>query len=202
MMIIIDSSSTPMGRQQLNTPTRNTQMLTPATGLAPRTVAVNSRLAGGPTTPYQPINRFNNRTPYQGSALVAQNTPGMGGGRTTPFPIIDTRKQNVMEKMIDFIISDGPTNRFAMICNNCFGHNGMALQEEFEYVSFRCAFCGHMNGARKMRPKARGLSPPVKKAILSNNNTDSTSSDEEGETGAFTWLAFSWKTFNSIQSCI
>lgn len=77
----------------------------------------------------------------------------------TPFPVIDTRKQNVMEKMMDFIISDGPSNRFAMICVSCCGHNGMALQEDFEYVAFKCAFCATLNPARKMRPKARGLSP-------------------------------------------
>ena len=103
----------------------------------------------------------------------------------TPFPVIDQRKQNVMEKMMDFIISDGPSNRFAMICNSCCGHNGMALQEEFEYVAFKCAFCGVLNPARKLRPKARGLSPERRpQLMISNKETSSSSSEEEGEDDA------------------
>lgn len=102
----------------------------------------------------------------------------------TPFPVIDTRKQNVMEKMMDFIISDGPSNRFAMICTGCCGHNGMALQEDFEYVAFKCAFCGTLNPSRKIRPKARGLSPARKPHQLmvtgkAVNMSSSSSEDEE-----------------------
>lgn len=100
--------------------------------------------------------------------------------KKTPFPVIDARKQNIMEKMMDFIISDGPSNRFAMICSSCCGHNGMALQEDFEYVSFKCAFCSTMNPARKIRPKAQGLSLERKPMMLLESKAmESTSSSEE-----------------------
>lgn len=33
----------------------------------------------------------------------------------------------------------------------------MALQEEYEYAAFRCAFCGTMNPSRKSRPIAPKL---------------------------------------------
>lgn len=102
--------------------------------------------------------------------------------KKTPFPVIDARKQNVMEKMMDFIISDGPSNRFAMICSSCCGHNGMALQEDFEYVAFKCAFCATLNPARKIRPKAQGLSLERKPIMLLDSKAmESTSSDEEEE---------------------
>lgn len=125
--------------------------------------------------------------------MAATATPGLPqlnfSTQKTPFPVIDTRKQNVMEKMMDFIISDGPSNRFAMICNGCCGHNGMALQEDFEYVAFKCAFCATLNPARKMRPKARGLSPERKPVLQMLNDKaargdTSSSSSEEDEAAA------------------
>ena len=36
---------------------------------------------------------------------------------------------------MELLIGDGPQNRYALICNECKSHNGMALREEFEYVS-------------------------------------------------------------------
>ena len=35
-----------------------------------------------------------------------------------------------------------------MICFNCHVHNGMALSEEFEHVSFFCYKCAHYNPSR------------------------------------------------------
>ena len=36
---------------------------------------------------------------------------------------------------MEYFVGDGPSNRYALICNKCAGHNGMALKEEFEYIS-------------------------------------------------------------------
>ncbi|KAF0027797.1 hypothetical protein F2P81_020538 [Scophthalmus maximus] len=47
--------------------------------------------------------------------------------------------------------------RYALICQQCFSHNGMALKEEFEYLAFRCAYCYFLNPARKTRPQAPRL---------------------------------------------
>lgn len=44
--------------------------------------------------------------------------------RRTPFPIINQHTKGVMEKMVDYLVGDGPHNRFAMICKQCYGHNG------------------------------------------------------------------------------
>ena len=38
--------------------------------------------------------------------------------------------------------------RYALICRQCQSHNGMALREEFEYVSYRCCYCHYWNPAR------------------------------------------------------
>lgn len=57
----------------------------------------------------------------------------MPAGPPMPRPILP-RDRGVMDKLVEFIVGDGPSNRFALICRQCGSHNGMALQEEFEYL--------------------------------------------------------------------
>lgn len=42
----------------------------------------------------------------------------------TPFPIINQNQKGMFEKIVDFLINDGPSNRYGMICKECHGHNG------------------------------------------------------------------------------
>uniref|UniRef100_A0A6I8RNN0 Endoplasmic reticulum junction formation protein lunapark n=1 Tax=Xenopus tropicalis TaxID=8364 RepID=A0A6I8RNN0_XENTR len=67
------------------------------------------------------------------------------------------RERGAMDRVIEYLVGDGPQNRYALICQQCFSHNGMALKEEFEYVAFRCAYCYFLNPARKTRPQAPRL---------------------------------------------
>ncbi|XP_025081983.1 endoplasmic reticulum junction formation protein lunapark-B-like isoform X2 [Pomacea canaliculata] len=62
------------------------------------------------------------------------------------------QKRGAVDKLIDFMVGDGPQNRYALICQQCHSHNGMALPEEFEYLSFRCCYCYYLNTSKKMRP--------------------------------------------------
>ena len=39
-----------------------------------------------------------------------------------------------MDRVVEYLVGDGPANRFALICRQCQSHNGMALKEEFEYI--------------------------------------------------------------------
>lgn len=54
-----------------------------------------------------------------------------------------------MDKFVEFVIGDGPNNRYALLCSQCHSHNGMALPEDFEYTTFRCAYCYTVNPARR-----------------------------------------------------
>ncbi|XP_063789472.1 endoplasmic reticulum junction formation protein lunapark [Pseudophryne corroboree] len=67
------------------------------------------------------------------------------------------RERGALDKVVEYLVGDGPQNRYALICQQCFSHNGMALKEEFEYVAFRCAYCYFLNPARKTRPQAPRL---------------------------------------------
>nr|XP_018905044.1 PREDICTED: protein lunapark isoform X2 [Bemisia tabaci] len=53
-----------------------------------------------------------------------------------PRPILPTEK-TILEKLVELIVGDGPSQRFALICSACNSHNGMALKEEFEYLGSR-----------------------------------------------------------------
>uniref|UniRef100_A0A182VBE5 Endoplasmic reticulum junction formation protein lunapark n=2 Tax=Anopheles merus TaxID=30066 RepID=A0A182VBE5_ANOME len=102
--------------------------------------------------------------------------------RRTPFPIINQNEKGVLEKMVDYLVGDGPTNRFAMICSECCMHNGMVLKEEYEYTAFRCAFCNALNPAKKQRPVAPRL-PYEQEQLDRLSQKPDTSSESEAEEG-------------------
>uniref|UniRef100_UPI00358F07AB endoplasmic reticulum junction formation protein lunapark n=1 Tax=Myxine glutinosa TaxID=7769 RepID=UPI00358F07AB len=110
---------------------------------------------GGPperllmTSPHGPIpgRRF---VPIDFGAPCA---PGMHPpGPPLPRPILP-RQRGMADRIIEYLVGDGPQNRYALICHQCCSHNGMALREEFEYIAFRCAYCFSMNPARKAKPQ-------------------------------------------------
>ncbi|XP_072246686.1 endoplasmic reticulum junction formation protein lunapark-B isoform X2 [Leuresthes tenuis] len=92
------------------------------------------------------------RTPYSPISGVGMHPPGPPLAR----PILP-KDRGAMDRVIEYLVGDGPQNRYALICQQCFSHNGMALKEEFEYVAFRCAYCYFLNPARKTRPQAPRL---------------------------------------------
>lgn len=50
-------------------------------------------------------------------------------------------------QVIEYLVGDGPNNRYALICKQCFSHNGMALKEEFDYTGMTCS---KLNSANKI----------------------------------------------------
>lgn len=51
-----------------------------------------------------------------------------------PLRPILPRERTIVDRLIDALVGDGPDRRYALICQECSAHNGMALQEEFEYL--------------------------------------------------------------------
>ncbi|XP_039995709.1 endoplasmic reticulum junction formation protein lunapark-B isoform X2 [Xiphias gladius] len=92
------------------------------------------------------------RTPCSPIPGVGMHPPGPPLAR----PILP-KDRGAMDRVIEYLVGDGPQNRYALICQQCFSHNGMALKEEFEYLAFRCAYCYFLNPARKTRPQAPRL---------------------------------------------
>lgn len=44
--------------------------------------------------------------------------------QSTPFPIINQNQKSLFEKVVDYLINDGPSTRYGMICKECYSHNG------------------------------------------------------------------------------
>uniref|UniRef100_A0A665TIV2 Endoplasmic reticulum junction formation protein lunapark n=1 Tax=Echeneis naucrates TaxID=173247 RepID=A0A665TIV2_ECHNA len=86
---------------------------------------------------------------------------GLSAGMHPPGPPLARpilpKDRGAVDRVIEYLVGDGPQNRYALICQQCFSHNGMALKEEFEYLAFRCAYCYFLNPARKTRPQAPRL---------------------------------------------
>ncbi|XP_053327331.1 endoplasmic reticulum junction formation protein lunapark [Spea bombifrons] len=87
------------------------------------------------------------------------------------------RERGAVDRVIEYLVGDGPQNRYALICQQCFSHNGMALKEEFEYIAFRCAYCYFLNPARKTRPQA----PRLQEFNFERPRTDSQGSISAGQ---------------------
>ena len=45
------------------------------------------------------------------------------------------RERSAPERILEYLIGDGPQNRYALICRECHSHNGMAFKEEYDFLS-------------------------------------------------------------------
>lgn len=145
-----------------------------------------------PLLPVTPGPAFTPRGPgaplYTPRAPVAGATP-----RGVPMPRpVAPRERGVMDRLIDYMMKEGPNNSYALVCRQCETHNGMALKEDFPYMAYRCAYCYFWNPARKQRPAPPRLEPlqqpppPPPAGSDSSSSDDDTSpddSEEEGNTG-------------------
>ncbi|CAG4963891.1 unnamed protein product [Colias eurytheme] len=127
-------------------------------------------------------------TPNKNMNLVPA-TPGVvfNGPRLRsdqlPRPLPDSNR-SALDKVVDYLLKDGPNYRMALICTECFSHNGMAMIEEFDYVSYKCAYCGKLNPARKQRPAAPALTAHralAYHAAAANDDSSLASSASESE---------------------
>lgn len=80
-------------------------------------------------------------------------------------PILPAERSSI-SRLIDVVVGDGPSNRYALICCYCHCHNGMALKDEFEYLAYRCCYCNAYNPPRKVRPSA----PRIENTVSSCNS--------------------------------
>ncbi|XP_040005185.1 endoplasmic reticulum junction formation protein lunapark-A [Xiphias gladius] len=174
----IELESTPVGPQMTPKPgqelrQRSVIPKTPPVVVNPASsAAARPPSASAPTYPGRSSHSAPGGPPERSlSAIAAQQslmrkpvtpgTPVPGVGMHPPGPPLARpvlpRERGAMDRVIEYLVGDGPQNRYALICQQCLSHNGMALKEEFEYIAFRCAYCYFLNPARKTRPQAPRL---------------------------------------------
>uniref|UniRef100_A0A8C4N3C9 Endoplasmic reticulum junction formation protein lunapark n=1 Tax=Equus asinus TaxID=9793 RepID=A0A8C4N3C9_EQUAS len=139
------------------TPASSSQGPPPQVSVSPGPPKDTSAPGGPPERTVTPAMSSNVLPRRLGSP--ATSVPGMGlhpPGPPLARPILP-RERGALDRIVEYLVGDGPQNRYALICQQCFSHNGMALKEEFEYIAFRCAYCFFLNPARKTRPQAPRL---------------------------------------------
>ncbi|XP_078580503.1 endoplasmic reticulum junction formation protein lunapark-A-like isoform X2 [Branchiostoma floridae x Branchiostoma japonicum] len=175
--------------RQRRTPAPPAQPNIPRLAVAPTRVETPPQ--GTPAPPRPPGNLVpatpsivSPRTPSRGPPEWHAGTPWPTGVPSRPpgpplaRPILP-RERTVFDRVVDYLVGEGPSSRFALICQQCHSHNGMALQEEFEFITFRCAYCYTLNPARKVRPTAPKLLPDEPRAHSSTSGEDVYSEEEQ-----------------------
>lgn len=134
------------------------------------------------SSPVAPLAGTQSLLPRAPLPITPQRRPiGQELRKRTPFPIVNQQGKGVLERIVDVLIGDGPKDRFGMICKECFAHNGMALKEDFDYATFRCAFCNALNPARKARPIAPRLPEQHFSPLKRDSSSSSTPTDVDSE---------------------
>lgn len=94
-------------------------------------------------------------------------------------PIL-SKDRTLFERVVDWVVADGPDNRFALICRYCYGHNGMSLAEEYETINFRCCYCYNLNTATNKRHQIHDqLQPEREKSDQASKTTSETDKKAE-----------------------
>uniref|UniRef100_A0AAV2JJ92 Endoplasmic reticulum junction formation protein lunapark n=1 Tax=Knipowitschia caucasica TaxID=637954 RepID=A0AAV2JJ92_KNICA len=160
----------------------------PGTELRLRGVPMGSAVtAGGPP------ERLALSSPLIQGPLPGPIFTARAGGLHPPGPPLSRpilpQERGAFDRVVEYLVGDGPQNRYALICKQCFSHNGMALKEEFEFLAYRCAYCYFLNPARKTRPQAPRLPEFSYERRLraegspSRGNTPSIADEDEMEEG-------------------
>jgi hypothetical protein len=161
----MNMSSTPLGANNMTPQTSQTNTQLRYRGITtPQMRAMPPQINRMSTPSAQQINnrpflmpqplRASSMTPIQTQrlAIMPSNYP------QTIKPILP-QQRGVMEKLVDYVVGDGPSNRYALICIHCHSHNGMALKEEFEFIAYKCCYCMRFNPPRKIRQLPPRLEP-------------------------------------------
>ncbi|KAJ8963101.1 hypothetical protein NQ318_018566 [Aromia moschata] len=163
------------------------------TGLRQRNVSpqgsIRGRISvGAVQTPFSGRQQIQTLVPSAYRSVSGLSVvPSAGPIPGTPLPLprsILPRDRSVLDKMVDYLVGDGPSNRYALICKRCSSHNGMALKEEFEYLSFRCCYCSAFNPACKKRPtgpKFESSISPTKALPAPDSSESDKSTDSDAE---------------------
>lgn len=80
-----------------------------------------------------------------------------------------------ISRIAALLVGEDPTQSYAIICENCHMHNGLARKEDFEYITYYCPHCNALN--KPKHSEENPLLPPVPALLV----TDSPSLIETSE---------------------
>ncbi|ORX93297.1 hypothetical protein K493DRAFT_408460 [Basidiobolus meristosporus CBS 931.73] len=156
-----------------NTPQNNNRPQTRGNPTAPNSAPVNPNLrpknqpnslngissasTPAPQNPYTNGIKLPGTTPYHAPRIGASN--GINSHHA-----FNTQRNSWYDRIIDVIVGEeGPNSKYALICKNCFAHNGLALPSEINEIQYHCPKCNFLNASR--HPRTRPMQTPVTNSI-------------------------------------
>uniref|UniRef100_A0A915MH93 Endoplasmic reticulum junction formation protein lunapark n=1 Tax=Meloidogyne javanica TaxID=6303 RepID=A0A915MH93_MELJA len=135
---------------------------------------------------------------------------GTSPNRRVPIRPFVEESRGSLDRILDFVMGESINNRYALICSNCYTHNGMALREEFKTISYCCYRCNFFNTSKtelnkrshplnysNNNPSTSNKSPPIGALNFTGHTDDSTENEEfEEEFGRKCSLAINGNGFN------
>jgi hypothetical protein len=105
-------------------------------GGSPRHGPQQSRPTNNTPATASNYSRRNNNSLHDTTVYYSKHVFLAPPGPPLPRPVMP-RDRGYMDRVVEYLVGDGPNNRYALICRQCQSHNGMALKEEFEYIGNR-----------------------------------------------------------------
>ncbi|KAJ3189397.1 hypothetical protein HDU85_003026 [Gaertneriomyces sp. JEL0708] len=117
----------------------------PLSGDSIRGASPNALVGPGPKTP-QKIPSLSPDGPQRSAS--PEFSPSKGSGPSVPATAPPAK--GWLDKLVDVVIGDSenPANKYALICEECFTHNGLVPPEAYTTARFRCLKCDHMNAPK------------------------------------------------------
>ncbi|KAJ7062293.1 hypothetical protein C8F01DRAFT_1057220 [Mycena amicta] len=120
---------------------------------APGTPQRGPQLSAGPGTP----QRGPGHAPRQSGIPNAQRPPPSLSVSTTSAPPQPAQppRRTVFDALADLLVGAEDTapasQRFALICEKCFAHNGLVHEAAWPDAQYNCPKCGHFNASARSR---------------------------------------------------
>lgn len=117
-----------------------------------------SIMKAGTPNPSSPVKLDNNCTTPSGTPLLIQNiaTPV----NNTPIPEKVNTPRTWIDKLLDKIIGEETKDedKYALICESCFVHNGLVMKEEYPKRKFSCYSCGFITQKHSLDDSLKDIS--------------------------------------------
>lgn len=163
--------------QSINFPIHTPQMAVPAPPPpTPISKPSNQSIIAPATQPKAPkptsTNLHNNSMVVPATSVATTAPVAASSVQGRPVRPILSKDRSIFERVVDWVVADGPENRFALICRYCYGHNGMSLAEEYETINFRCCYCYNLNTATNKRTQVHDQLQPEREKSDSNSKSN------------------------------
>ncbi|GAV80429.1 DUF2296 domain-containing protein [Cephalotus follicularis] len=69
------------------------------------------------------------------------------------------------------LVGEDPTQSYALICGNCHMHNGLAMKEDFPYITYYCPHCRALNRPKQLEEHVLGSVSPNMSSLTRSGNS-------------------------------